>query len=65
MKVLEQPRHQTGMAPQPALGVLAVGRDVQRVVAHPASEDADGRIDLVCSQVSDLDRVLLRHREAA
>ena len=51
----EQAAHQTRVTTEAVLWILAVGRYVERVVPHPAREDADGLRDLVRSQIPDLD----------
>jgi hypothetical protein len=59
----EEAAHQTGVAAQPALRILAVRRDMERVVAHPAGENADRIGNLVPVQVPDLDRALWHEGE--
>ena len=49
-KRTEQAAHQTRVTTEAVLWILAVGRYVERVVPHPAREDADGFRDLVRSQ---------------
>jgi hypothetical protein len=50
----EEPSHQSRVAAQAALGVVAVGGHVKRVVPHPPSEDSDRLVDLVRAQAADL-----------
>jgi hypothetical protein len=49
------------MATQTTLGIVPVGGDVKRVVAHPSREHTDRLRDLLRPQVAHLDGVELAH----
>jgi hypothetical protein len=59
----EEPANHTSVAAQATVRILSIGRNMKRVVPHPAGENADRIGNLVPVQVPDLDRALCHEGE--